>query len=335
MPTQSGADAVTVSAVVVTYERPEYLERCLNHLLAQTCPPMEIIVVDSSDTRLIATLVAERFQSVQYIVCSAGRGAIATARNLGFEAARGDVIGFVDDDAFAAPDWLERLIPNYSDESVGGVGGRQIRGQPNEIEEGLDQIGRLLEDGTLVGNFTADPGHAVEVDHLLGANMSFRRSVIAGLSGIRDGYPGPCLREETDLCLRVAASGYRLLYAPDAVVEHVAAPYAVGSRFDLRYAYFSQHNHLILLVRNFGLGVTITRRYIVGSLRSSLHCWRSGIKRAGDRARHGDLGGAARAIVNSTLRSVILIIATPTGLARGVLLTHHDRKASSSTVRSV
>ena len=55
------------------------------------------------------------------------------------------------------------------------------------------------------------------------------------------------------------AAGYRLVYTPDAVVEHVAAPYAKGRRFDLRYAYWAQKNHLILLIRNFGLGAPIVR----------------------------------------------------------------------------
>jgi len=327
MATSSGSDVLRISAIVVTYERPEYLECCLDHLLAQTHSAMEIIVVDSSATRRSADLIAERFPSVRYIACLAGRGAIATARNLGLESATGDVIGFIDDDAFAAPDWLEQLLPYYADGLVGGVGGRQIRGQPNEIEEGLDEIGRLRKDGTLTGNFAADPGRVVEVDHLLGTNMSFRRAVLADLPGIRDGYPWPCLREETDLCFRVVASGYRLLYAPDAVVEHVAAPYAKGSRFDLRYAYFQQHNHLILLVRNFGIGAMVTRHYVVGSLRTVSRNWREGIVRASDRARHGDYEGAARAFVNSMLRGAILVVATPVGLAHGALLAHQDHGA--------
>ena len=245
---------VTASVVVITFERPEHVRRCIEHLLRQTTAPSQIIVIDSSVGNDTEHLLLEHFPQVTYLKTAAGRGAMATARNLGFERASGDVVAFIDDDAYAAPDWLERLLEPYADPDVGGVGGRQIRHQPGELTEGMDAIGELRGDGTLTGNFAADPGHPVEVDHLLGANMSFRRTVLEQIGGIRDGYFGTCVREETDLCLRVTRAGYRLLYTPTAVVEHVAAPYAKGRRFDLRYVYWAQKNHMIVLIRNFGIG---------------------------------------------------------------------------------
>src|SRR6202035_189572 len=158
-----------------------------------------------------------------------------------------------------------------------------------------DAIGLLLEDGTLTGNFAADPGRTLPVDHLLGANMAFRRSVIESLGGIRDGYAGTCIREETDLCLRVAHAGYRLTYTPDAVVEHVAAPYAKGERFDLRYAYWAQKNHLILLIRNFGLTRPIVRAYLSTSMRQAGRESSTRFGTAWARARGRDRRGALRA----------------------------------------
>ncbi len=249
---------------VVTYERPTFVARCLDHLLAQTVPPAEIIVVDSSTGDATGRLVRQHYPMVRYEVCPAGRGATATARNIGYALTTGEVLAFIDDDAFAEPDWLEHLLPFFDDPTVGGVGGRQIRRQPGELEDGVDAIGLLRPDGTLTGHFAADPGRPVAVDHLLGASMSFRRAALDRIGGIRDGYAGTCIREETDLCLQVTGAGYRLVYAPDAVVEHVAAPYAKGERFDLRYAYWAQKNHLILLIRNFGLASPIVRRLPVG-----------------------------------------------------------------------
>ena len=66
------------------------------------------------------------------------------------------------------------------------------------------------------------------MDHLLGANMSIRSQVLLDLGGIRDYYPGTCLREESDMFLRVRAAGHRIVYTPRAVVTHVAAPYALS-----------------------------------------------------------------------------------------------------------
>jgi GT2 family glycosyltransferase len=302
------------------------VERCLDHLAAQTVAPLEVIVVDSSTSRDTAELVRDRYPGVHYVVCTAGQGAMATARNIAFERAVGDILAFIDDDAFAEPDWLERLLPIFDDPAVGAVGGRQIRGQPGELTEGVDAIGQLLEDGSLTGNFAADPGSVVEVDHLLGANMSFRRSVLEQLGGIRDGYAGTCVREETDLCLRVAHAGYRLVYTPDAVVEHVAAPYAKGQRFDLRYAYWAQKNHLIVLIRNFGLGAPVVRRYLTSSTRAALEDFWVRTRRATGRAREHDAAGAVKAGVAAPMRTGVILAATVSGLVAGAQMARTDRR---------
>jgi GT2 family glycosyltransferase len=321
------AVALTASVVVVTYERPTFVRRCLEQLLAQTVQPIEIIVVDSSTSDDTARLVGEEFPSVDYAVCTAGVGATATARNIGYHRASGDVLAFVDDDAFAEPDWLEHLLPFFDDPSVGGVGGRQIRRQPGELEEGRDAIGLLLPDGTMTGNFAADPGHPVDVDHLLGANMSFRRTAIEKLGGIRDGYSGTCIREETDISFRVTGAGYRLVYTPDAVVEHVAGPYAKGQRFDLRYAYWAQKNHLILLIRNYGITGPVVRRFLIASLRGAIDDGTTRMERARNRVRERDVGGASKAAVAAVLRPSVTLVASVAGVVEGAQLSAADQKA--------
>jgi len=324
--TSTSPTGLTASVAVVTYERPAFVSRCLEQLVVQTVAPLEIMVVDSSPGDDTARLVRERFPSVRYEVCPEGRGATATARNISYALTHGDVLAFIDDDAFAEPDWLERLLPLYADPTVGGVGGRQIRKQPGELEEGVDAIGLLRPDGTLTGNFAADSGCPVSVDHLLGANMTFRRSVLDQIGGIRDGYDGTCIREETDLCLRVAHAGFRLVYTPDAVVEHVAAPYAKGERFDLRYAYWAQKNHVILLIRNFGATRPIVRAYLSTSLRTQAHDFTTRMGRAAHRARGLHVVGAARAAAAAMARTAVFAAASVTGLWAGVRMSGDDRR---------
>jgi GT2 family glycosyltransferase len=253
----------TASVVVITLSRPDFLAKCLRHIEAQTVAPKEVIVVDASPDESTYNLVVGEFPTVRYIRNPLGPGTMGASRNLGLAASTGDVVVFVDDDAYADDRWLELLLEPYADPGVGGVGGRASRDIAGEEHFGVDEIGLLRPDGTLTGNFAADPGHIVEVDHFLGANMSYRRSVLEGLGGIRDGYPGTCLREDTDLSLRVKLSGWKLVYVPDAWVLHVAAPYVRGSRFDLRYQYYGQRNHVVLLARIFGPGSRQFRRYVV------------------------------------------------------------------------
>jgi GT2 family glycosyltransferase len=326
--------STSASIVVITFERPDHVARCLEHLEKQRTPPVQVIVIDSSVSADTERLVHERFPSVTYVGTPAGRGAMATARNIGFERATGDVVAFVDDDAYAEPDWLTHLLAPYDDPDIGAVGGRQIRRQPGELTEGIETIGRLLPDGTITGNFAADPGRIVSVDHLLGANMSFRRRVLEEIGGIRDGYFGTCVREESDLCLRVARAGYRLVYVPDAVVEHVAAPYAKGRRFDFRYNYWAQKNHLILLVRNFGIGDPVTRAFLSSTARRITGDAKERVHEGGRRARDGDPGGAARSFGAVVAHAAVTSLATLTGLVAGMRMSRLDRQGIAITRRS-
>lgn len=278
------APPTAATVAVITYCRPDLVRTCLTHLAAQTRPPDAVLVVDSSPDRRTEAVVAD-FPGTAYLRNEAGAGTMATSRAIALAATRTDVLAFVDDDAFADADWLEQLLRPYADPSVAAVGGRQRRGQTGEETPTGEPIGRLLPDGRLTGGFTAVLDDDLEVDHLLGANMSVRVSAVRALGGIHDHYPGTCLREESDMFLRLRRAGHRVVYTPSAVVTHVAAPYARGRRFDLRYQYYGQRNHVVLLSRTYG--GPLTRRYLASALRAEV----AGGLGAGVRRLAGGVGG--------------------------------------------
>ena len=280
------ASSPSVDVVVATYNRPHHVRICLEHLARQTRTPDATVVVDSSPHRLTADVVAD-FPGVRYLRNGAGRGATATSRAIGVAETQAEIIAFVDDDAYAEPDWLENLVARYDDPAVGAVGGRASNGRPGEEHEGLDAVGRLLPDGTLTGNFAADTGRDLDVDHLLGANLSVRRSALEQIGGIVDLYPGTCLREESDFILRLGQAGHRIVYTPTAVVEHVAGTYARGRRFDVRYTYYGHRNHVVLLSHTFGLAAPILRRYYGVALRAVARNVADGAKAVVARGRSG------------------------------------------------
>lgn len=241
----------SAAVIVATYRRPDFVRECLDHLERQTIAPDRIIVVDASpDGRTRA--VVEEYPHVEYRRNDMGAGTLAASRAIGVQGVTQDVIAFIDDDAYAEPEWLEELLAAYEPEDVGAVGGRARNGQPGEEIEGIDRIGRFLRNGRLTGYFAADPGRIIPADHMLGANMSVRNDVLRSFGGIHDYYPGTCLREDADIGLRVRLAGYRVVYAPAAVVRHVAGDYARGRRFDLRYRYYGARNHIMLLTTTIG-----------------------------------------------------------------------------------
>lgn len=243
---------LTVSVIVVTLQRPEYVQRCLTCLHKQTRLAEQIIVVDASSDDLTKQVV-EKFPTVLYLRNENGVGRMTQSRNIGLASSTGNIVAFLDDDSFAHEDWLENLIASYEEPSVGAAGGRALNNLPNEETNGINQVGRITADGEISGYFAADPGRSIEVDHIMGCNMSFRREVIQQLGGFREDYPGISgLCEDTDMSIRVTNLGWKILFNPAAQVVHLGAPQVLGRRFDVRWTYFNTRNTMCLLLRNYG-----------------------------------------------------------------------------------
>lgn len=281
-----------LGVVIVTLDRQDMLRECLLRLSEQKLDLQDIVVVDSSTSASSAGVVSD-FPDVRYLCHRQGYGFMTFSRNLGWRGLNTDIVAFIDDDSLVEPGWARQLIAHYADASVGAVGGRALNGRTGRSDYTGGPIGRLHSNGYLSGNFDGDPGGSVEVDHLIGCNMSFRREVLTKLDGFYERFPGTALREETDFCLRVKEAGFRLVFAPTAVVTHVGAPHVRGRRFDRRYKFFAHRNHAAMLVAHYSFK-PITLRFV----------WSEAI-------------GSVRSVGGALERTVIAALAIPIGLFSG------------------
>ncbi len=254
------------SVCIVTYERPAFLSRCLISLREGLDDSAEVVIVDSSadDRGELARGIDSAFV---YIHAPHLAGWMTRSRNEALRSVRGEIVSFLDDDVVLRPGWQQALLAAFEDPTVAAVSGRTCNGAPGE-ERYERPIGRLLPDGTLTDGFASLPDGPVEVDHGIGANMSFRRSVLADLGGFRDDYPGTALREDTDIFLRIRALGGRAIFVPDAAVDHRPAPHVRGARFDTRYKLYGRRNHMVLLARDGGIRSPLLRRWVLLQLKN-------------------------------------------------------------------
>lgn len=273
-----GLPALTVC--IVTFERPRFLQRCVRALEENLSPDVQIIVVDAS-ARDERALIRSIRPSVEYLHDPSVAGWMTRARNVALLHARGEVISFLDDDVVIGSGWQAAVLAAFEDPTVDAVAGRTRNLQPGEETYPLP-IGRLQADGSLTEGFASLSDRQVDVDHGIGANMSFRRSVLARLGGFRDDYPGTAMREDTDVYLRISRLGGRAVFRPDAVVDHLPAPHVKGARFDTRYKLYARRNHMVLLARHDGIGSPRLRRWIAreyrtvreaGSIRRRVQRW--------------------------------------------------------------
>lgn len=231
----------TLSVVIPTYQRPIWIRRAVRSLAIQGRPPDEVIAV-ARDTDLptheaIADLQRGELPFVlrRGLVTEPG---FMPPVQVGLALAEGEIIAVMDDDAEAVDGWAEHLLGNYADATVGAVGGRCINMDTEDRAASVpdvDRVGYVTRWGKFVGQMYCRPTFTapVEVDFMLGGNMSFRREIARRLEfdmelnrNVAQGY-------EVDIGLQVKQMGMRVLFDPLLAIRHYSAPRAtVGMRPD-------------------------------------------------------------------------------------------------------
>ena len=224
-----------VSVIISTYNRPAYLEKCIGSLLKQRRMPEEIIAVVRPDDMATYEML-ERYKrgtapAPPIKLIKASEPGIVYAENCGLREAHGDIVCFIDDDATASDNWIADMVRHYEREpSIGGVGGPVIpviNGAP--VIEYTNIFSRMTWFGKRITNNTKIPVEVQEVDLLRGANMSFRRDLLAGF----DEHLLPYWRRfEDDASLSVKEKGYRLICDPALKVFHFEAVTHAGAGID-------------------------------------------------------------------------------------------------------
>lgn len=233
----------------------------------QTLPPRQIILVIDHNPVLFERSLAA-LSGITIVENAEARG-LSGARNSGIALADSELIAFMDEDAFADPDWLENMGAGYSDPQVMGVGGAILPLWPAERPGWFPEEFDWVVGCTYLGL----PTHAQPVRNLIGCNMSFRRQVFEAVGGFRNGLgrigtlPVGC--EETELCIRIQQHWNHaiFLYDPAARVQHrVSAQRATWDYFFSRcYAEGISKAHISQLVGT-QAGLASERKYTFSTL---------------------------------------------------------------------
>ena len=195
-----------VSVVVCTYNGARTIRDCLDGLSRLDYPDYEVIVVDDGSSD--ATGVIARQYDCR-LIQTENRG-LANARNTGLAAATGEIIAYLDDDAYPDPDWLKYLAATFLRTGYAGVGG------PNIAPPGDGPIAEC------VARAPGGPVHVLvtdrEAEHIPGCNMAFRKSCLEAIGGF-----DPQFRtagDDVDVCWRLQERGWTLGFHPAAMVWH-------------------------------------------------------------------------------------------------------------------
>jgi glucosyl-dolichyl phosphate glucuronosyltransferase len=247
-------DTPFVSIVITSNDaaRRGDIRDLLVSIKAQARRNFEVIYVIERDWSL-HDIVAEEAQlagvSVRIIRNDSSPG-LAEARNLGASVAKGDVLGFVDDDVTLDARWTETLEAAFSsmDDLVGATGPSVPC--TTEVTRWLPQGFHWLISSTAWFR----PGRSPDVRNVWGMNMCFRRAALQSVGGFSEstGYHRGEMAEDVDLSLRVRANtGKRIIYLPSMRVFSKVHPYRLSTRYVIaRSSWIGYSRRAILRLRD-------------------------------------------------------------------------------------
>ncbi|MGE3361591.1 MAG: glycosyltransferase [Acidimicrobiia bacterium] len=216
----------SVSIVIPVFNRADMTERCLRRL-ARTVDPadVELIVVDNGSTDGSAELVERLWPGAVVLRNPENRG-FAKGCNQGVRAARSERVVLLNNDTEPCDGWLEALLSRLDEPDVGLVAPKLLFPDGTIQHAGMSLVEdrkhglalNAIHDHYRAPASTAAADRGRDLQLVTGAVLALRRATFDAVGGFDEGYWNGC--EDVDLCLALAAAGYRVVYEPSAVLVH-------------------------------------------------------------------------------------------------------------------
>lgn len=243
-----------VSVIIVNWNGRKFLDDCLGSLSCIWYKNVEILFVDNVSSDDSVAFVRKNFPKIKIIQNKTNLG-LSGGHDVAFEKAKGEAILLLNTDTIVEKNFLTVLVDVlFSDEQYGAVQAKILLLSKNVI----DSIGSFfLPNGNLYHfGREKDPNLTIynqpmEIFSTKGACMLIKTHVLrkTGLFD-KDFF---VYFEDTDLCMRIWLSGYKILYTPKAFIYHKGG----GASKQMISAYIEFHsykNRICTYIKNLSIG---------------------------------------------------------------------------------
>lgn len=241
--------SLSIAVVVVNWNAGAYLDKCLQSLKTQTLKPARIMVVDNASTDDSLKGLEEKFSDCEFIKLETNTG-FAFANNFAVTRADDcDWVAFLNPDAFARTDWLEKLSQAVNEFPECASFGSHMLRHASDRMDGTADVYHVCgsawrrDHGILSAKVERK---AQEIFSPCAAASFIRRDVFKEAGGFDENFFA--YFEDVDLGFRLQLKGHPCRYVPDAVVEHVGS--ATTSRYSDFAVYHGQRNLVWSFIRN-------------------------------------------------------------------------------------
>ncbi len=206
IPEKTNKDWPLISVVVCSHNGSKTISECLDVLLKINYSNYEVIVVNDGSTDNTRA-IAEQYP---FRLISTENHGLSHARNIGGNAAKGEIIAYIDDDAIPDVDWLVYLATTYMTTNYAAVGGPNIAPLNSSFM------------ADCVDHAPGSPTHVLisdrEAEHIPGCNLSVRKEVFEKIGGFDTQFR--VAGDDVDFCWRIEESGWKIGFNAAAMVWH-------------------------------------------------------------------------------------------------------------------
>jgi cellulose synthase/poly-beta-1,6-N-acetylglucosamine synthase-like glycosyltransferase len=213
---------MTVSIIIAVKGWQKNLENCVNKCQELDFPDFEIIVLPDESIHAAADSDCPRMGTVPVSIFPTGALRPADKRDIAIKYAKGEIIAFLDDDAYPEKNWLKNAVENFRDPDVAAVGGPAVTPYSDSYRQ---QASGAIFSSPLVSSsfiYRYIPRKRREVNDYPSCNLLVRKSVMQELGGFNtEFWPG----EDTKLCLDITRKlNKKIIYDPTVYVFHHRRP---------------------------------------------------------------------------------------------------------------
>lgn len=233
------------SLIIVHYNGISRVKSCLVSLEKLSYSNVEVILIDNGSTDGSLEFIRESFPEVKIFINSENN--FAKALNLGISLAKGNYIGFLNNDVVVDSEWLGFLVNKLeTSPEIGVVGGKILLKDGRINSAGVQELPDFYWQDLGFGE--KDIGQYETEMHVKGlcwAAVLFRRQCLENVGAVDDDFV--MYFEDVEYCKRCLIKGWKLLYLPQAIVYH---EFGASSRGNKLTEYFCNRNRFLYLAKH-------------------------------------------------------------------------------------
>lgn len=238
-----------VSVVIPTFNLKKEVLACVDSIIKQDYPKIEVVVVDNASTDGTGEAARKKFRRVKLVRNSENLG-VTGGRNTGIKNATGDYIFFFDHDMVAEPKMISELLKVAESDPKIGIVTPKIYYWEDKKRIWAAGTGINLWTGQIIFRGGKDTGQYEKVEEVQVAPAAIlvKKQVLDKIGGFDDIYFATY--EDTDFCFRAKRAGFKTVYTPRAVAYHkIPVGYKVSMERLLVRACFVGRNRIIFMKR--------------------------------------------------------------------------------------